>query len=526
MSSRIRLRSKTRSKSDLISTKRQKFLNAENSLVTENRISLIDQLQNDENSGKLKPIKQSNYENNIEKIEENENNSENGNTILTESETRKILREAQKQQKQIEFEINNENQNTQFDEINNNFNNLNKMAPNVSDSNNNLKIFSDQILNFNNFDDSDSNSSNNENFNAFDSDYEEIENIELSAEDEASLSIYLPLSNLSSTKSSSTKQTLADIIMAKIAQKENSSKNLNNNSNNDNNNHHIKVSTIPSKVIKVYCEIGLYLSHYTSGKIPKAFKIIPTLSNWEQILLITQPLKWTCQATYQGTRLFISNLPEKAVLKYHSYILIPKVRNDIEIHKKLNYHLYQSVKCSMFKPTAFFKGFLLPILFDNFTARESIILSGLLSKCSIPVIHSSVCILKIVEQFDEYSGPICLILKTLLNKKYNLPYKVIDSVIEWFLRFESGSLLMPIIWHQTLLIIVQRYKHELSDQQRIAIKKLIKKQNHHSITPDIKRELEAGKPITSKSNKTINKSASVIINKSSQKLDEMDIGIQ
>lgn len=44
------------------------------------------------------------------------------------------------------------------------------------------------------------------------------------------------------------------------------------------------------------------LSKYRSGKLPKAFKIIPALSNWEQILYITEPETWTAAAMYQATR--------------------------------------------------------------------------------------------------------------------------------------------------------------------------------------------------------------------------------
>lgn len=45
------------------------------------------------------------------------------------------------------------------------------------------------------------------------------------------------------------------------------------------------------------------LSKYRSGKLPKAFKIIPALSNWEQILYVTDPEAWTAAAMYQATRL-------------------------------------------------------------------------------------------------------------------------------------------------------------------------------------------------------------------------------
>lgn len=37
------------------------------------------------------------------------------------------------------------------------------------------------------------------------------------------------------------------------------------------------------KVVEVYGAIGKMLKTYTAGKLPKAFKIIPSLTNWEQV---------------------------------------------------------------------------------------------------------------------------------------------------------------------------------------------------------------------------------------------------
>lgn len=37
------------------------------------------------------------------------------------------------------------------------------------------------------------------------------------------------------------------------------------------------------KVVEVYKQVGKILSTYTSGKLPKAFKIIPSLRNWEEV---------------------------------------------------------------------------------------------------------------------------------------------------------------------------------------------------------------------------------------------------
>lgn len=41
------------------------------------------------------------------------------------------------------------------------------------------------------------------------------------------------------------------------------------------------------------------LQKYRSGKLPKAFKMIPNLQNWEQILYLTEPTTWSAAAMYQ-----------------------------------------------------------------------------------------------------------------------------------------------------------------------------------------------------------------------------------
>ena len=62
--------------------------------------------------------------------------------------------------------------------------------------------------------------------------------------------------------------------------------------------------------------VGRHLSHYKSGAIPKPFKLIPTLTNWEEILALTAPESWTPHATYYATRLFASGLKEKMAQRY------------------------------------------------------------------------------------------------------------------------------------------------------------------------------------------------------------------
>lgn len=48
-------------------------------------------------------------------------------------------------------------------------------------------------------------------------------------------------------------------------------------------------------------------------------------------------------------------------------------------------------------------------------------------------------------------------LKLLLDKKYALPYRVIDSLMSHFLAFEEEERELPVVWHQSLLTFVQRW---------------------------------------------------------------------
>uniref|UniRef100_A0A1I7WJF3 tRNA-synt_1d domain-containing protein n=1 Tax=Heterorhabditis bacteriophora TaxID=37862 RepID=A0A1I7WJF3_HETBA len=46
----------------------------------------------------------------------------------------------------------------------------------------------------------------------------------------------------------------------------------------------LQMRELDSEIVEMYQEVGTLLAKYRSGKIPKAFKIIPKMVNWEQIL--------------------------------------------------------------------------------------------------------------------------------------------------------------------------------------------------------------------------------------------------
>jgi essential nuclear protein 1 len=304
---------------------------------------------------------------------------------------------------------------------------------------------------------------------------EEVENIEITEEDERELSMFMPAST-------SSRRTLADIIMEKIKEKEEAKQQTAVQEEAEN-------TGVDTKIVQVYTDVGSYLAQYTSGKIPKPFKIIPTLKNWEHMLYLTVPEKWTANAMFYATKMFASSLNPKMAQRFYYLVLYPRVRMDIEKHKRLNYHLYAALKKAVYKPSAFFRGFVLPLAQEECTAREAIIVSSVLAKISIPAIHSAVAILKLAEM--EYSGPSVLFITTLINKKYSLPHRVIDQLVEFFARFERDQRRLPVCWHQALLTFVQRYKTQMTTRQKGRLKAVMKVQIHNSITPEIRRELNA-----------------------------------
>lgn len=277
------------------------------------------------------------------------------------------------------------------------------------------------------------------------------------------------------------RRTLADIIQEKIRDKETEIASQMTATVSDR-------SQMEEKVVSVFKGVGKILSKYRSGKLPKAFKVIPSLSNWEEILYLTEPDKWTAASMFQATRIFSSNLTASKAQRFYNLVLLPRIRDDISEFKKLNFHLYMALKKALYKPAAFFKGILLPLCESGTcTLREALIISSVLAKTSIPMLHSGAAIIKIAEM--EYSGANSIFLRTLLNKNYALPYRVIDAVVFHFMGFAKDLRDLPVLWHQSLLTFVQRYKEDISVEQKEALIELVRNKFHHEITPEVRQEI-------------------------------------
>ena len=192
------------------------------------------------------------------------------------------------------------------------------------------------------------------------------------------------------------------------------------------------VEEMDPKVIATYKKLGVVMKTYRSGKLPKAFRVIPLVSNWEELLFLTQPHQWSPNATFEATKIFASNLNAKMAQRFYSLVLLENVRDNIFKYKKLNCHLYRAVKKSLFKTSAFFRGFLLPLA-ENATAREAVIIGSILGKVSINNLDAAAAIMKLTHM--EYEVGNGFFIKTLLAKKYALPTQVINALINFFLKF-------------------------------------------------------------------------------------------
>ena len=96
----------------------------------------------------------------------------------------------------------------------------------------------------------------------------------------------------------------------------------------------------------------------------------------------------------------------------------------------------------------------------------------------------------------------------LLEKKYALPYKVIDGLVFHFLRFRASPLAkdstdasslatkeasLPVLWHRALLVFAQRYRNDVTEDQREALLDLLLVRGHKAIGPEVRRELIEGR---------------------------------
>lgn len=317
--------------------------------------------------------------------------------------------------------------------------------------------------------------------------------VECTAEEEAAMQMFLPEFQQSAKSHAQEPNglNLADIVTAALKEKSQKISAVNEAHEAHMETHEDQMSP---KVIEVYTKIGAWLKHYKAGDLPKPFKIIPSLVNWEEILCLTNPLDWSPNAVAKATQIFASQLNARMAQRFYNMVLLPAVRQDMARNKKMNFHYYEALKKAMFKPAAFMKGILLPLAYESCTLHEAHIVTSVLSKISVPVLHASATLIKLAEMSPWY-GTTAIFMASLINKKYSLPHSVIDTLVDHFYSFVEDERELPLVWHRCFLIFVQRYKNDFSIDQRDKLEKhLLKIHFHSGIGPECKRELQSVVP--------------------------------
>ena len=249
---------------------------------------------------------------------------------------------------------------------------------------------------------------------------------------------------------------------------------------------------INQKIVDAYKLVGEVLRTYTSGKLPKAFNILSSTEDWEDLVNITEPYNWTPQAMYNAVIQFSSADSTIGTIFFEKY-LVPAIKADIKKNKKLNIHYYNCLKRALFKPSAFFKGIILPMS-KSLSGKEASIIGSILRKCSIPNNHASAAIVKLSQlcQNDKKGVSVgaLFFIRLLLVKKYALPKEVKDHLVKFFMNYyDFDRNKLPVLWHQTLLCFVQHYKLDLTEDEKINLKDLNNKIGHHLIQSEISKEL-------------------------------------
>jgi hypothetical protein len=175
------------------------------------------------------------------------------------------------------------------------------------------------------------------------------------------------------------------------------------------------------------CRVGELLRSYRAGPLPKPFKIIPSFPAWARILALTAPERWSPQAAHAATRIFISNMKPQQARVYLEGVVLGLVRADLEQPstrkdaRKLSPHLYEALKRALYKPAAFFKGIVFPLLDvsamlsgcllahisrpgtqGGCTLKEAAIVASVLTKVKVPLLHSSAALIRLAGM--DYSG--------------------------------------------------------------------------------------------------------------------------
>ena len=235
---------------------------------------------------------------------------------------------------------------------------------------------------------------------------------------------------------------------------------------------------------------------------------------------ISNPANWTPHAVEKGTQIFICAQREVAQA-YLENVLLERFRDDVRESQKVNVHIFKAVEKALYRADAFFMGFLFPLVFSGTcTVKEAKVVSSVLKRNRIPAIPAAVALEKMCEvaaeeasQTNELGSASNMFIRALIEKRYALPYQVVDSLVFHFLRMRSADPAairpgdskeevdskagvrsrLPIVWHEAFQLFAELYKNDITEDQRDFLLDLLQSHGHPKYAPTTRKELLAGR---------------------------------
>ncbi|ORE10651.1 Bystin-domain-containing protein [Rhizopus microsporus var. microsporus] len=242
----------------------------------------------------------------------------------------------------------------------------------------------------------------------------------------------------------------------------------------------IPLSTSNPKVAEIYKRLGMFLSRYKIGKLPRSFKIMPMLKNWEEVIYLTQPDHWTPQAMYEASKLFMSHNTVQ-MQNFISYVLFPYTRQ--RITNNSNYHLeypvFLALQTALLNARIFTLGYLKPLCESGeCTAMEASVIGCIMALHTklkpVPILWSLMSL--------PFSIPTTLfILVALERKRKRIPRAFYRPLTYYFIRAAESANQLPYIWYQALYVFAKYCADELDKSELYRLMKLVRARKGHYV---------------------------------------------
>ena len=225
-----------------------------------------------------------------------------------------------------------------------------------------------------------------------------------------------------------------------------------------------------SKILKLLERTGIMLKVYRSGKIPKILKLLPLLTNFEDLVWFTRPDRWSSQALLKISKLLIRNLNNIQLKRFLSLIILPRIQECILksqkfiIYKQLIFNLVIS------NVKIFFSSIIFPMCSSSkCTKREITFISLIIVKNSFSSKHISWIVQKISKNPNNSAQ--LIIMRMLISKKYNFSYRLLDILVDFFVNYSHE--INNIFFLKCLFAFLQNYSNFLSLEDKNRLLKII-----------------------------------------------------